>query len=428
MFCCIHQPPIYPDSKLTAGQLRECAERFSPDAELTDGHTIVFDVSRLHRLYGGANEIGQAIARHAQSLGLTANLAIAPNAEAAILAGRHFPGTTVIPEETAAELAPLDIENLPLTPELRQTFESWGIGTFGELARLPGNGVAERLGSAGVYLQRLAQGAVHRPLKISQPEMVFEERIDLEHPVSLLEPLLFLLARILNHQCELLQSHGLAANRISLTLELEDRTEHERVLRLPLPMRQSKALLKLLQLELEAHPPQAPTVAIRLELEPANPRLVQNGLFLPVTPAPDKLEITLARIRALVGAENAGVAQLIDTHHPHPFRLAAKQPAAPHGGLRAEVHRDRGVPLAFRYFHPPLPAKVELQRSRPLRVAAPGVRGNIITYAGPWRTSGDWWTDHSWNREEWDISLNDGGIYRMYLEPAQAWFLEGVYD
>ncbi len=422
MFCCIHEP-----QRDNASKLQECAGRFSPEAELTDAHTIVFDVSRLHRLYGSANEIGQAIARYAHSLGLCANLAIALNAEAAIMAARNFPGTTVIPEETAGELAPLDIENLPLSPELQQTFESWGIGTFEELARLPENGVAERLGSAGVYLQRLAKGAVHRPLKIGKPEVVFEERMDLEHPVSLLEPLLFLLARVLNHQCELLESHGLAANQIRLTLELEDRTEHERVLRLPLPMRQSKALLKLLQLELEAHPPQAPTVAIRLALAPVNPRSAQNGLFLPVTPAPDKLEITLARIRALVGIENAGVAQLLNTHHPNPFCLTAKQPTAPDGQLLAGARGGR-IQLAFRYFHPPLPAKVELQRSRPLRVAAPGVRGNIITYAGPWRTSGDWWTDCSWDREEWDISLNDGGIYRMYREPAQTWFLEGVYD
>ena len=428
MFCCIH---VRQDTD--AAKLSQCAARFSPEAELTDAQTIVFDVSRLHRLYGGASEIAQAIARHAQSLELHANLAVAPNAEAAILAARNFPGTTVLPEETARELAPLDIENLPMSPELRRTLESWGIGTFEELVRLPENGVAERLGSAGVYLQQLAKGAVNRPLKIGKPDVVFEERMDLEHPVSLLEPLLFLLARLLNHQCELLQSHGLAANQVRLTLELEDRTPHERVLRLPLPMRQSKALLKLLQLELEAHPPPAPTVAIRLALDAVHPRTVQSGLFLPVTPAPDKLEITLARIRALVGHENAGVAQLLDTHRPRPFCLHAKQPAAPDGRLPSGARRGRAIQLAFRYFHPPLPAKVELERSRntsprPLRVAAPGVRGNIITYAGPWRSSGDWWTDHAWDREEWDISLNDGGIYRMYREPAQAWFLEGVYD
>lgn len=417
MFCSIHANKL----------ITECAERFSPEVETVDACTLVFDVSRLSRLYGSADSIAQAIARHARSWGMEANIAIAPNAESAILTARSFPGTTVITEDAAGQFAPLDIENLPMHPEMRQTLMSWGIGTFDELAKLPEKGIAERLGSDGIYLQRLAQGAVTRPLRIGKPEVVFGERVELEHPLSLLEPLLFILARILNDQCGSLQSHGVAANQVSLTLELEDRTEHRRILRLPIPMRHSKALLKLLQLDLEAHPPHAATVAMRLDLEPVLPRSVQNGLFLPVTPAPDKLELTLARIRALVGSENAGVAELINTHHPNPFRLVPKQPAADIR-TKPDSRADGAAQLAFRYFHPPLPAKVEIERRCPVRVAAPGVRGNIITYAGPWRTSGDWWTGDAWDREEWDVSLNDGGLYRMYRQAGEVWFLEGVYD
>ncbi len=108
-----------------------------------------------------------------------------------------------------------------------------------------------------------------------------------------------------------------------IRLELEDWTEHVRTLRLPVPMRESKSLLKLLQMDLEAHPPQAATVALSLALKPAPPRTTQSGIFLPTTPAPDKLELTLARIRGLVGENNVGVPELLDTHHPHPFRLVS---------------------------------------------------------------------------------------------------------
>jgi hypothetical protein len=87
--------------------------------------TILFDVGRLNRLYGGLSEIAETIALHAGSMGLTANIAIAPNAETALIAARNFPGITLIPEEAADALAALDIENLPLTPELWQTLESW---------------------------------------------------------------------------------------------------------------------------------------------------------------------------------------------------------------------------------------------------------------------------------------------------------------
>jgi protein ImuB len=52
----------------------------------------------------------------------------------------------------------------------------------------------------------------------------------------------------------------------------------------------------------------------------------------------------------------------------------------------------------------------------------------VLNASGPWRTSGDWWTASSWNRDEWDITLNNGALYRLYREPNQQWFLEGSYD
>ena len=54
----------------------------------------------------------------------------------------------------------------------------------------------------------------------------------------------------------------MSAIEITIRLELEDKTEHIRTLRLPVPMRESKSLLKLLQLDLEAHPPQGPNQAL----------------------------------------------------------------------------------------------------------------------------------------------------------------------
>ena len=163
MFACIHVPSA-PEGASKA--LQECAESFAPEAELSAPNTILFDVSRLNRLYGGLSEVAEAVARHAGSMGFEANIAIAPNAETALIAARNFPGITLIPEEAGDALAELDIENLPLTPELWQTLGAWGIRTFRDFARLPDTGLAERLGPAGVYLHRLARGAVDRPLRV----------------------------------------------------------------------------------------------------------------------------------------------------------------------------------------------------------------------------------------------------------------------
>jgi len=404
MFACIRGP---------SADLPQIAAAFSPWFEQTAPDTVVFSIDPLRRLYGSPQRIGQAIRQRA---GDSTHIAIAETADAAVLAARNFPGLTIAPK-----LSDLDVSTLSLPDGLQETLETWGIHTLDQLAQLPETGIAERFGPTGVYLQRLAKGAIHRPLRISQPEITYKDRIELDHPVSLLEPLLFLISRILNDQCEKLVSNAMAANEVVIRLELEDRTEHVRELRLPVPMRESKALLKLLQMDLEAHPPQAATLAVALSLKPVHPRTVQGGIFLPATPAPDKLELTLARIRGLVGENNVGIPELLNTHHPHPFRLINQQP-------QISSPQPIASRQAFRYFRPPLSAKVELERNRPARINASGIHGKVLTAAGPWRTSGDWWTTIPWNRDEWDVALASGALYRIYTEPDQRWFIEGSYD
>jgi protein ImuB len=151
MFACIHGPADLP----------QIAEAFSPFFEQTTPDTVVFRVDGLKRLYGTPHQIAHAIAHRA---GNGVNVSIAETAEAAILAARNFPGITVGPNLNA-----LDVTTLPLTDEMAEILDSWGIHTLEQLAQLPETGIAERFGSAGVSLQRLARGAVDRPLKIFQP-------------------------------------------------------------------------------------------------------------------------------------------------------------------------------------------------------------------------------------------------------------------
>jgi protein ImuB len=291
MFLCVHH-----------GEAASLAARFSPWCELTSPDTAIFDAARVERLLGGPEQIARAVWEQS---GRRANVALAAAPDAAFLAAHNFPGITII-RAAAGALADLGLESLPIEPELLGTFTAWGIRTLGDLAALPENGLAGRMGERALALQRLARGAIRRPLQIHKPPEIYEDRIALDHPIELLEPLLFLLARILNDQCDRLTAHGLAANEIRVTLALDDRSEYARTLRLPVPMRDGRALLKLLQMDLEAHPLRAAMTAVAVALNPVEPRRVQHGLFVPQAPAPDKLELTLARIRGLVGEENVG--------------------------------------------------------------------------------------------------------------------------
>lgn len=421
MFACIHA---------AGGQatLLACAQAFSPRIEQTAPDTVVLDISGLDHLFGSPHRIAETIAQRVSECGLKGNVAAAQNPDAAIHAARGFDGVTVIPcGQEAAYLGSLPLTVLSPGVELHETLERWGIRTFGDLATLPETGISDRLGPEGVYLRKLARGAVDRPLVPADAPLHFEEEMELEYPIGLLEQLSFILARLLNQLCARLEARALAANEIRLLLKLENQNEHARALRLPVPMRDAKAFLKLLQLDLNSHPPQACIVNVRLAAAPVKPRVTQHGLFLPLSPEPEKLEVTLARLKSLTGENNVGCPELLDTHRPGAFRLRSTG-IFTGASLKNRPPRNCLCYLAFRVFRPPRQAKVQAASGQPMQILAQGIRGRVISVAGPWRTSGDWWTRDAWARDEWDIALSDGALYRIYCERENGWFVEGSYD
>jgi protein ImuB len=417
MFAAVHAP-----RRTDPARLVQCASDFSPYVEETAPATVVIAVGGLAHLFGSAREVGETMARRAAELGLAVNVAIAGNPDLAIHAARGFAGVTVMEPGKEASL-PLDILEPP--PAITDTLALWGVRTFGEFAALPADGVTGRLGAEGAYFHKLARGAGDRPLVPANPAPLFEESMELEYAVTLLEPLSFILGRLLGAICAKLESHGLATHELRLKLALEGADAHLRTLRLPYPMRDTRVFLKLLTLDIEQHPPGAPIIAVTLTAEPVNPRVVQHGLFVPLAPEPQKLELTLARIMKLVGEGNVGSPELIDTHRPRAFRMKRfVAGAAGKNRKRSDCRR-----YCLRVFRPALRASVQAPNGRPVRVTARGVSGRVLDSAGPWRTSGDWWRDNAWSRDEWDVALSDGALYLLYRDRRDGeWFIEAAYD
>ncbi len=410
MFACMHAPG-------DGARLLACAQDFSPLVEQRDADTVILDIDGLGHLFGSVHEIAHAMARRA---GAPMNIAVASNPDAAFHAARAFSGISIVPQGDEAKfLASVPLALLTPQEEIAETLARWGIRTFHDLAVLPDLGIAARLGEEGVRLQQLARGEGDRPLKPVEATQHFEQQMELEYPLELLEPLMFVLGRLLGDVCARLEEHALAAIGLRLRLQLENAGEHERSIRLPVPMRSARVFLKLLELDLEKHPPVAPIVKVFLVAEPAKPRTTQNGLFIPLAPEPEKLELTLARIAAVVGEENVGSPELVDTHRPGAFRMRRF-------GMAQKLAGKSACPtsLAFRAFRPPLAAKVQAGF-----ISAPGIHGRISRQAGPWRTSGDWWSTGAWARDEWDIELAGGALYRIYCDAQTGrWFVEGSYD
>jgi protein ImuB len=427
--------------------LLDCAQSFSPRVEDASCDTVLLDLAGLEALFGPLPKIALDVAHRASGLGLEANVAVASNPDTAALAARGFSGVTVIPKGKEAEqLGSLPAEvlfgDLPGfgcgqdTARFLETLGRWGIHNLRALAALPDVAISERLGQEGVRLQQLARGATFRTLVPVDPPLTFEEAIELEYPLMLLEPLAFLLGRLLEQLCARLGARALATQELRLRLELETRKSFfQRTLRLPVPLLDAKVFLKLLQLDLKAHPPGAPIVKIHLAAEPVRPRAAQSGLFLPPSPEPEKLGLTLARIAGIVGENKTGSVELLDTHRSEGFCIQRFAPAPPEEDKTDGNSETVDAVTALRIFRPPLRATVTLRDGKPARIVCPKrkeVQGETLWVAGPWRSSGDWWEREGWARDEWDIAVQGEigiSLYRLVRDLLSGrWFVEGTYD
>jgi len=470
------------------------ARDFSPRVEVCGPREVTLDLSGLTRLFGDAKTIGGELRRTAADRGLRVRIAIAGTRTAARLLTRARAGITIVqPGDEAEALADLPIELLeifeprtdePRTDEPRTleppnartaTLRRWGLRTLGDFALLPAEEVAARLGQEGVAWQHLARGEDPAPLVPSVPEERFEQALDLEWPIEGLEPLSFVLARLIEPLSVHLErrDRGAAVLHVRLHLVKRDgvtKEVYERSLQLPAPMRDARTLRTLALLDLESHPPSAAIDRVVVAVDPTPGRVIQFSLLTRPLPTPEHLSTLIARLTALMGEDRVGSPVTVDTWEPGAFEMHTFAPhdataAAEQGNSLGGVAQwppamedvANAPKMAIRRFRIPIPARVHMAEGVPARIYSErrGLTGGIVErYAGPWRSSGGWWIDGAgeaggagrasvvrerpavrlvtkggWDHDEWDVTLNDGATYRVYRErDTDAWFIEGVVD
>ncbi|HTV02077.1 MAG TPA: hypothetical protein VMF13_16125 [Luteitalea sp.] len=509
-------------------RLSSVAGDMTPRWERLGPQVLLLDVSGLQRILGGPEAIAAAVRTLGRERQIDLRVAIAPGWLAALaLAGAGI--EAIVPTGGAATaLAPLPVEALavlpgvdlvsegparvrrlggagnyrlsaglglvnapaasstPLDPagvaddapvrmppgrpwpDLLATFQRWGVTTCGALARLPRADLQARLGDRGCWLQGLAAGLDPRPLRAQPPDEDFTQGMELEWPIDGLEPLSFVLGRVLEPLCAHLEARDRAAAIVRLTLHLTDRQEHAREIELPVPVREAKVLRTLLLLDLEAHPPHAAIDRVQVSVEPVPGRVLQFSLLRKALPSDDQLAALLARLTALVGEGRCGAPALVDSHRPGDVAMAPFVPSGTEGGdtgsaallsalgltatrdagrareLEREPAREGWLDTAgyhVRRLRQPWPVEVVLAGRTPKAIRF-GIRtrdtafrdGAIVQAAGPWRSSGAWWQssteqEGAWDRDEWDVSLESGAAYRVFQDRRSGqWWVEGEID
>lgn len=472
MFACLYRPPA-PDvfnrgepSAPSAVSLATIAEQFSPRYECRGADLVSIDASGLDRLLGPPEAIAGEMRRDAAARGVRAHVAVAPTRTAAMVLAMVGPGITVVARGgEAAALAPVAIGILERmgaesAADAVAAFRRWGLKTLGDVAALPPADLAARLGRPALAFQAIARGEDIGPLVPTLAEERFDASLDLEWPIEELEPLSFVLTRLLEPLSLRLERRDRGAAALHVLLRLVTREVYARRLELPSPMRDVRTLRTLALLDLETHPPGAGIDRVTVVIDPTPGRIVQHTLFARAHPTPEQLSTLAARLGALMGQDRFGAPAAVDSYRPGAFRLtpfaAERETTAilpPPAAVSAVDRADAAT--ALRRCRHAVPARVAVVDGCPARVTTERrgfAGGAVVRAAGPWRTSGSWWVaaahgetgdagrggvprqvrdagESAWDRDEWDVSLSDGAMYRVFRDRStDAWFIDGVVD
>ena len=470
-FACLFDP-ARPDQEVDrTSTLLAVAQEFSPRYKRHGDRLIVIDVSGLDHLIGPPRVVGEELRREAGRRGTRVHVALARMHTTARLLALACPGLTVVePGEESTALAALPIrilERLDDAPPVSlavTTLDRWGLKTLGELAALPAADLSARLGQQGLAWQAIAQGRDVRPFQPDSVDERFDAFLELEWPIEGVEPLSFVLTRLLEPLSVRLERRDRGAAVLELELGLVSKDVYARRLELPAPLRDVRTLRTLMLLDLESHPPSAAIDRVTLVIQPTPGRVLQHTLFTRAQPAPERLSTLLARLGALMGQDRLGAPSTVDSYRPGAFTVV---PFAADRDVHRQDQRERkesfetktaaistpsgvNVVSALRRLRRPMPARVVADGDRPssVRTDRQGFTGGaVLSAAGPWRTSGAWWTsdeacgpgrsggepykpcEASWNCDEWDVALADGSVYRIFRDrDLDSWFIEGIFD
>jgi nucleotidyltransferase/DNA polymerase involved in DNA repair len=397
--------------------LVQLAYNYSPYIENSAPGICTIDVTKTRNRQIGLRKLLAQL----RALGLKAQAGTGPNPEIALQAAKIADPLLEISQDCNL-LQSLPLEFLDPSPFLLTILKSWGVRTLGALAHLPRVEIGHRLGLEGLSLWDRAAGRSTKVLQFVQPSETFEESMDFEQPLETLEPVLFILRRFLERLSLRTESVYLLIAELRLTLGLENGEKIVRSLQIPAPTRDVGSLYGIAVQYLETLQTAAPITSFHLKIKPSKPHGRQFDLFQGKLRDPNRFFQTLARLAALVGAEQVGTPQKINTHQPDSFRMQM-----PDFDCSVKNNNRPKIGPGLRRYRPGILASVELNNDKPALLKSSLISGKIVQVQGPWNLSGNWWDRTRWEISEWDVVLENGGIYRL-AESLGQWEIVGVYD
>ncbi len=435
----LFRPRNLPEEQGAYTAVRRIGERFTPRLQAIASPAnsyggaqhlsllLLLDSSGMEMLFGTVESYACKLHEELTGEGFSAGIGTAQNAEAALMLARSTHRIVTANEgNIRAKLAPLPVALLLCDSRMLAILSRWGIRTLGQLAALPDIALVSRLGQQGRRLQSLARGEAAHLLVPDEEAFMLTATNVLDSPVEVFDSLLFVLSPMLEMILTKAMERAYAVRSLQLTLLLERGVTHKIEIRPATPSQNREALLKLLNLELQAKPPQAGVIKVTLEAEPSKPQTAQRGLFQTQFPEPDKLDLLLARLRSIAGEGNVGSPTLENSYREDAFIVSPFEPRL----VGSTEETNQSSRIAIRVFRPPQAVRVTCWDNQPRMLFWQGMRMPVQTCAGPWHSSGSWWDSSSWEDDLWDVVLTQPRqVLRLRQDlVTKVWFVVGLYD
>ena len=461
LYACI----ISADTKRDKAALLSVAQQFSYSIEmLEDG--VLFEVSGLQNLIGDADKISKKIVSELKKHSICGSVAVADTIETAELLARgsedlnHDENISSNPKskiQNPKSFSQLPLQNLLIDADTLNVFSDLGIKSIRDLQNIPKDELINRYGQSFKNIIDIIEQKGGRLLtpNIKENEVRWEYQLDF--PVDDFEQLIFILNHGLDRLLAQTSQFGFSTEQLDIFFRLQNRTERTYEIKTSFPTLEKTFWLKLINLRISLDPPESEIVSIRVTSHFTPPRPSQQGLYAVSRPEPERLLLTVNKLKKLVGEENVGVPVLLDQRIEKAFTLDADAmplgkeviTAAETANLK-EVNQDMkskqllqrvaeqpqeidnpqsATPnpvIAFSYFNPPIPADVLIREKRLIFLRTQYFSGHVKKYSGVWKANSKWW-DKSWKAQEWDVEIENHGVYRL-CRVNNDWFLAGEYD
>ncbi|HVF65704.1 MAG TPA: DNA polymerase Y family protein [Casimicrobiaceae bacterium] len=410
---------------------------FTPMVSLAPPSALVAEIGASLRLFGGRDKLVSRLAHGVAKRGFTMHLGIAPTPIAALAFARADVSTDLDAWRPMLDAIPLVHFDLP--DDARTTLASAGIRSFGEVDRLPRDGVARRFGQHFVDLLDRATGRQSDPRVRYEPPPSFVSRLELPTSVDDVEALGFALHRLVQEISAWLLARGLGITALSLALLHEralarHRDSHCTQVRVAFsaPSRTPKHLMHVVRERLQRLSLPAPVVEIALTSESVAPL---SGRNLRLLPGEEGLvpEVPLVdRLRARLGEDAVQTVMPHAEHRPESatFTVGATAPATTTraSSKKRRTAARRAVEPSFK---PAAPRPLWLlDVPRPL--AARLEREPWVLREGPERIESGWWDGHDVRRDYYVAESPNGEIAWIYRDHRYAtddgeWFVHGWF-